>query len=56
MSCIVLHFPSVLMCSLAICYILCKCMPIYQAFCKSLDGADDCGSVGKKKKILYNQN
>lgn len=50
MSCIVLHLPSVLMCSLAICYIVYKFMPIYQAFCKSLDGGDDWGSVGKKKK------
>lgn len=50
MSCIVLHLPSVLMCSLAICYIVYKFMPIYQAFCKSLDGGDDWGSVGKEKK------
>ena len=50
MSCIVLHLLSVLIHSLAICYILCKFMPIYQTFCNSLDGADDCGSVGKKKK------
>lgn len=50
MNCIALHLPSVLMCSLAICYIVYKFMPIYQAFCKSLDGGDDWGSVGKKKK------
>lgn len=30
-------------------------MPVYRAFCNTLDGGADWGSEGKKK-ILHNQN